>query len=386
MMQAPRQGEDGAKTVGVGLIGIGFMGGIHARAYRNAPYIFPNASAQPDLRIVADVSLEAAKAFAQRFEIPAWTDDWRALLDRPDVDLIDICTQPSQHQRIATAVAAAGKHVYCEKPVGRGIDETLAIWEAVKAAGVNSFVGFNYRMAPAVMLAKDIIAAGRIGTVRQVKVSFRTSYDFDPERPVPWRWRFSAEEAGPGALADLGSHVFDLALHLAGPITRLSGTTSIIVPERDDPDPASPGARRAVDNDDAFAALVEFESGATGIVDACRVAAGSKGELTFDIMGSAGSVRWDFRRMNELQVCYLTAAEPEQGFTTIQTGPANGPYGQFIPSPLGLGYADTKIIETTRLIEAVAKGETISPNIGDVVEVARLLDAVQRGGWVDIAR
>jgi predicted dehydrogenase len=203
---------------------------------------------------------------------------------------------------------------------------------------------------------------------------------------VPWRWRFSQEEAGPGALADLGSHVFDLALHLVGPIRRLNGTTKIIVHERDDPDPSVPGARRTVDNDDSFAALVEFESGATGIVDGCRVASGSRGELTVDIVGSAGAVRWDFRRMNELQVCYLSMAETEQGFTTVQTGPANGPYGQFIPSPLGLGYADTKVIETNRLVEAVANGETISPNIGDVVEVARLIEAVQRGGWVEIAR
>jgi predicted dehydrogenase len=164
-VQATQPGNGARRTVGIGLIGIGFMGGIHARAYRNVPGIFPNAVAQPDIRIVADLRLEDARAFAQRFDIPEWTDDWRALLNRPDVDMIDICTQPSLHQRIATAVAAAGKHVYCEKPVGRGLDETLAIWEAVKAAGVASFVGFNYRMAPAVMLAKEIISAGRIGEI-----------------------------------------------------------------------------------------------------------------------------------------------------------------------------------------------------------------------------
>jgi predicted dehydrogenase len=360
------------------------MGGIHARAYGNMPWIFPNAVAQPDLRIVVDARLADAEAFARRFGIPEWTDNWRSLLDRPDLDLIDVCTPPVLHQRIATAVVGAGKSLYCEKPVGRGLDETTAIWEAVQAAGAFSFVGFNYRMAPAVMLAHDMISSGRIGAVRQVKVSFRTNYDYDPEHPVPWRWRFSQEEAGAGALADLGSHAFDLALHLAGPISRVCGMTTTFIAERPDPDSSDLNARRSIDNDDSFAALVVFANGATGMVDASRVSLGSRGELGFDIVGSTGAVRWDFRRMNELQVCDMTIPEAEQGFTTIQTGPANPPYGQFVPSPLGLGYADTKIIETYQLIEALAKGETISPNIGDVVEVAKLLDAVQRGGWVDI--
>ena len=184
-------------------------------------------------------------------------------------------------------------------------------------------------------------------------------------------------------LADLGSHVFDLALHLAGPIARVCGTTSIIIPER--PDPARPGATRPVDNDDAFAALAEFAGGASGILDANRVATGSRGELTFDVVGSQGAVRWDFRRMNELQVCFADTPEAEQGFTTIQTSPANWPYGRFIPSPLGLGYADTKVIEAYRVVDALAKGEAISPSIGDVLAVARLIDAVQRGGWAEIA-
>ena len=383
-MQDSQQRDRGARTVGIGLIGTGFMGGIHARAYRTAPWIFPDAAARPEIRVVADLRLEDARAFAARFDIPDWTDDWRSLLSRPDVELVDICTQPVLHQSIATAAAAAGKHVYCEKPVGRDLDETTAIWDAVRKAGVASFVGFNYRMAPAVILAHELISGGRIGQLRQVRVSFRTSYDFDADQPVPWRWRFSREEAGPGALADLGSHVFDLATHLAGPISRVCGTTSTTVAER--ADPASPGASRVVDNDDTFAALVEFASGATGIVDGSRVATGSRGELTFDLVGSLGAVRWDFRRMNELRVFDLTTPEAEQGFTTIQTGPANWPYGQFIPSPLGLGYADTKVIEVHRLLEALASGETISPNIGDVVVVARLIDAVQRGGWVEIPR
>jgi predicted dehydrogenase len=152
-----------------------------------------------------------------------------------------------------------------------------------------------------------------------------------------------------------------------------------------DPDPVARGAMRAVDNDDTFAALVQFANGATGILDGSRVATGSRGELAFDIVGSAGAIRWELRRMNELQVCFTSMPEAEQGFTTIQTGPANRPYGQFIPSPLGLGYADTKVIEVHRLVEAVARGESISPNIADMLEVSRLIDAVERGGWVEIA-
>ena len=242
---------DEARTVGIGLIGTGFMGGIHARAYRSVPWIFPDAAARPDVRAVADVRLEDARAFARRFGIPDWTDDWRALLGRADVELVDVCTPPALHLRIATEAAAAGKHVYCEKPVGR--------------------------------------------------------------------------------------------------------------------------------------ALAEFAGGATGILDASRVATGSGGELTFDIVGSRGAVRWDLRRMNELRVCVADGPGAEQGFTTIQTGPANRPYGRFIPSPLGLGYADTKVIEAYRVVDALAKGEAVSPSIGDVLAVARLIDAVERGGWVEIA-
>jgi predicted dehydrogenase len=372
------QERGGARRIGIGLIGTGFMGGIHARAYRSVPWIFPDA-ARPDLRVVADLRAEDARAFARQFDIPHWTDDWRSLLDRPDLDLVDICTPPSLHRSIASAVAAAGKHVYCEKPVGRNLDETAAIRQAVRAAGAASFVGFNYRLAPAVLLAHELISGDRIGPLRQVKISFRTS--FDAPGQTPWRWRFSREEAGAGALADLGSHAFDLALHLAGPIVRLCGTTSISIAER--PDPAN-GALRAVDNDDSFAALVVFASGATGIVDASRVATGSRGELTVDVVGAAGALRWDLRRLNELQVWSAEAPEAEQGFTTIQTGPANPPYGRFIPSPLGLGYADTKVIEAQRVVEAVARGETISPNLDDMLRVARLVDAVERGGWVEI--
>ncbi len=373
-----------ARTVGIGLIGTGFMGGVHARAYRSAPWIFPEAAAQPEIRVVADLRLEDARAFAERFGIPEWTDDWRTLLDRADVAVVDITTPPALHQRIATAAAAAGKHVYCEKPVGRGLDETTAIWEAVREAGVASFVGFNFRLAPAVLLAHEIVSGGRIGRLRQVKVSFRSNYDYDPDHPTPWRWRFGREEAGAGALADLGSHTFDLARHLGGPIARVCGMTSITVPERADPDPAARGATRVVDNDDSFAALVHFANGATGIVEGSRVAIGSRGDLRFEVVGSHGAVRWRMPRMNELQVCFAATPEAEQGFTTIQTGPANPPFGQFIPSPLGLGYADTKVIEVHRMVEAVAKGETISPNLDDMLAVARLIDAVQRGGWVEI--
>ena len=375
-------GAGTARTVGVGLIGTGFMGGIHARAYRNAPWIFPDAAAQPDIRVVADARLDDARAFAERFGIPEWTDDWRMLLGRADLELVDVCTPPALHRRMATEAAEAGKHVYCEKPVGRGLDETTAIWEAVQRAGVLSFVGLNYRLAPAVMLARDLIGDGRIGDVRQVKVSFRTAYSAGGQNIGGWR--YSREQAGAGTLADHGSHAFDLAMHLAGPIARLCGTTSVFVPERDDPE--ARGASFVVDNDDTFAALVEFASGATGIVDASRVATGSRGELTFDVVGAAGALRWDLRRLNELRLHDADAPDTEQGWTTIQTGPANWPYGRFIPSSLGLGYVDTKVIEVHRIVQAVATGEAISPHVGDMLTVARCIDAVQQGGWVMIVQ
>ena len=372
-----------ARQYGIALIGTGFMGGLHARAFTLMPQVFPVAEAQPALRVVADVRADDARAAAGRWGIPRWTADWASVLDNDDVDVVDICTPPDLHRPIAEAAAAAGKHVYCEKPVGRNRAETEAIWQAVQRAGVASFVGFNYRWSPSVQYARELIASGRLGALRLVRISFRTDNAADPS--IPFTWRHSAAVAGFGALGDLGSHVFDMARYLVGEIVEVCGRTDRSIGERPDPGESTAAARREVDNDDSFATLATFANGASGVLEGSRVATGSKGEFAFEVIGAAGAIRWELPRINELRF-YSTEADPrERGFATIQTGPDHPPYGHFLPSPLGLGYAETKVIEAHAFLQGLARGRPVAPTIRDALAVARLLEAVAERRWVRLA-
>ena len=371
-----------SKSYGIALIGTGFMGGLHARAFKLLPHVFPDAEGRANLRVVADIRAEDAEAAAFNWGIPRSTTDWRSVLDDPTVDVVDICTPPFLHQEIAIAAAEAGKHVYCEKPVGRNLAETGAIWEAVERAGVASFVGFNYRWSPAVQYAREIIAAGRLGQVRLARLSFRTDNAADPRGD--FKWRYDAGQAGYGALSDLGSHVFDMARHLVGEMVEVCGRTERSVAGR--PDLERAGTMRAVDNDDTFAALVTFANGASGVLEGSRVATGSKGEFTFEIIGEAGAVRWNMQRMNELQLYTSESELRERGFTTIQTGPDHPPFAHFLPSPLGLGYGETKVIEAHAFLQGLASGRPVGPTIQDALVVARLLEAVTQRGWVSLLK
>jgi predicted dehydrogenase len=291
---------------------------------------------------------------------------------------------PFLHQEIASAAAALGKHVYCEKPVGRTLEEGLAIQAAIKNAGVQSFIGLNYRWAPAVQYARELVQSGRLGEIRDVRISFRTDVLAGPIG-AGFTWRFSREAAGAGALADLGAHVFDMARYLAGDIDEVLGTTATHVPTRLDLSRPESQQERTVDNDDTFAALVTFKSGATGVMEASRIATGTRADFSFEVTGSIGCVRWYFPHLNELQLYLPQEDKREQGFTRLRMSAEHPPQGNFIPSPgQPLGYADTKVIELRTLMEALASGEPASPNIDDWVMTARALDAVPRRRWVKI--
>jgi predicted dehydrogenase len=371
-----------ARTIGVAIIGTGFMGSIHARAHTLVRQVFPEAAAHPELRVVADIDGPAAERAAFKHSIPRWTTDWRDAIADPSVELVDISVPPFLHQQIATAAAKLGKHVYCEKPVGRTLEEGLAIQAAIHQAGVQSFIGLNYRWAPAVQYARELIQSGRIGEVREVRIAFRTDVAAGPIG-AGFTWRFSREAAGAGALADLGAHVFDMARYLAGDIAEICGTTKTHVPARPDLSRPEGQQTRAVDNDDTFAALVTFESGATGVMEASRIATGAGADFQFEVSGSVGAVRWYFPHLNELQLYLPQEDRREQGFTRLRMAAEHPSQGNFIPSPgQPLGYPDTKVIELRALMEARASGEPASPNIDDWVMTARALEAVPQGRWV----
>ncbi len=328
------------------------------------------------MRVVADATDELAQSAARRWEIPAWTSDWHSLLDDDIIDIIDICAPPNLHREIGLAAAAAGKHVYCEKPLGVNTDETADLREAVHQHQVASFVGFNYRWAPAAIFAQKLIAEGKIGAVRNFRAAFNS--DWAAAAEVPWAWRFARNIAGHGALGDVGSHVFDMARFLVGEISDVVGYTRQVVFER--PLAGANGgatAMREVDNDDEWAALVRFEGGATGLLEGSRVATGSKTRFAFEVTGSIGSLRWDFERMNELEVYLPQQDSALDGFTRVLMGNPHPFQGVFVPQAgIGIGFLETKVLEIKAFLEGISAGEAAAPTFDDGLAAAQLLDRV----------
>ncbi|HEU4784307.1 MAG TPA: Gfo/Idh/MocA family oxidoreductase [Ktedonobacterales bacterium] len=365
----------GHKKLGVALIGSGFMGSVHTRAYKSLPLAFPN-TVYPDVRVVADATDELAHAAARRWEIPSWTSDWRSLLDDDSIDIVDICAPPNLHREIGLAAAAAGKHVYCEKPLGVNTAETSDLCEAVHQHNVASFVGFNYRWAPATIFARQLIAAGKIGTVRNFRAAFNS--DWAAADDIPWAWRFDHKTAGYGALGDVGSHVFDMARFRVGEIAHVAGYTRQVIFERPLAGASSSGTTtREVDNDDEWGALVRFEGGATGLLEGSRVATGSKTRFTFEVVGSVGSLRWDFERMNELEVYAPRQDSALDGFTRVLMGNSHPYQGAFVPQAgISIGFLETKVLEIMAFLEGISTGVAAAPTFDDGLAVARLLDQV----------
>jgi predicted dehydrogenase len=357
----------------VALLGTGFMGEFHARAYNTVRRTRPDHAASIDL--VADVTEELAAAFARRWGVERWTTDWAAAVSDPSVDIVDICAPPVVHRELALAALAHGKHVYCEKPVGRTVAETREIAATARAAGVHTLVGFNYRWFPAVAFAKQLIDEGFTGQIRHVRMEFDSDWAADPA--VPWAWRLSRDQAGHGVLGDVGSHMFDMARLLAGEITSVCGQLTTFIGERHDGE-----GMRAVDNDDAFDAIVRFANGAAGEFSGSRVATGSKVEFRVEIAGERGSIRWNVNRLNELQLYDGRNAGRDAGFRTVLMGPQHPYQGEFSPvQGLGAGFEDSKAIELAAFVDGLAAGEPVAPTFDDAETVAEIIEAVAKGEW-----
>jgi len=387
------------KKLNVAMIGGGFMGKAHAMAYAAMPMFFWPAPAVPVRKVVVEVSAEGAAQARDRYGFEEASTDWRAVVARRDIDVVDICTPNDSHAEIAIAAAASGKHIISEKPLARTGAEAKTMLDAVQAAKIVHMVAFNYRRTPAVALARKYIDEGRIGTILNFRGTYLQDWSADPDSPLSWRFQKSI--AGSGAVGDIGTHVIDLARYLVGEFASVNALTRTWVASR----PKQSGGvdklgvgggdknaeRGAVDVDDEMMTMIKFEGGAVGSIEATRNAYGRNNFITLEIHGTKGSIFFNYERRDELQVMFADDPGDARGFRTVYSGPAH-PYGPALwPIPaLGIGYGETKIIECHDFFQAIVDGTQPSPNFEDGYKIALIADAILKSGetglWTDIGR
>src|SRR4051794_5708328 len=379
------------RQIGIGVIGMGWMGRVHSSSFRRIPEHFPELGVTPRLVVASDLSAER-RAHAERVGFERTVDDWRAVLEDPAVDLVSVTVPNAMHREVAVAAAEAGKHIWVEKPVGLGTGETEAVADAVRRAGVINGVGFCYRFVPAVAHLRALIEAGEIGDVTHYRGVFLADYANRPDSAASWR--FFRADAGSGALGDLMAHVVDLTHFLVGPIERLSGRTATIIPRRP-PQPMGEGTHFTrvetdelveVENEDWAAAQIELASGTVGSIEASRVVVGPRVGLGFEIHGTRGSLRWELERLNELQRYTLRDDGGDEGYTTVFAGPQHPGFAHFQPGAgVPMGYDDLRVLEAATLLASIRDGEQRSPGLAEMVATAHVLDAIERsadtGAW-----
>ncbi|HWG26021.1 MAG TPA: Gfo/Idh/MocA family oxidoreductase [Actinospica sp.] len=378
----------------VGMVGYGFMGKAHSQAWRNAARFYDLPS-KPELTALCGRSSSAVAAAAETYGFAGWETDWERLIARDDIDVVDICTPGDSHAEIALAALEAGKHVLCEKPLANTVEQAREMAAAAERAaerGRHSMVGFNYRRVPALALARQLIADGRLGTVYQVRAQYLQDWIVDPEFPLVWR--LQAEKAGSGALGDLGAHSIDLAQYLTGQrITGVSALLETLVPERPLPGAYS-GLSAAADAghvergrvtvDDAALFTARFEAGAVGVFEATRFATGHKNAMRIEVSGSLGSVAFDCESLNELSY-YDATMDPEiAGFRRILVTEPGHPYlAAWWPPGHLIGYEHTFTHEIKDFVEALASGTRPEPSFADGLQTQLVLAAVAQSAAKD---
>lgn len=382
------------KEINVGLVGYKFMGKAHSNALSRLGMFF-DCGAQVNKKAICGRDEAWVKKSAEKFGWVGYETEWEKLVARSDIDVIDITAPSNAHKAIAIAAAENGKHIFCEKPLALTLADAREMLEAVRKNGVRHQIGFNYRFAPAVQLMKNMIDAGKIGTIRHVRASYLQDFIIDPEFPLIWRLR--KEVCGSGSLGDLGAHFIDLARFLAGDFKRVMGMQKTFIKSRPMVEnmiglsaSANENAPRGeVDVDDGTVFIAEFENGALGVFEATRFAQGHKNDLSIEINGDKGSLKFVFERMNELQ--YFSAGDEAglQGFRLIQASEGVHPYmSAWWPAGHVIGYEHTFVHEMYEFFKAVAAGTGTSPDFSDGVKCSQVIEAVelaaQRRAAVDI--
>ena len=384
------------RTIGIGVIGMGWMGEVHSRAYRAIPDRFPESEFQPRLVVCAEPVEARAQAAQKRFGFERYVADWRDVIADPEVEAVNVTAPNGMHPEINRAAATAGKHILCEKTGGREPGGTILSVAAAREAGVITGVGYNYRWAPLVQYARQLITEGKLGRLTHYHGRFLNGYAGDPNTFFSWRFE---EQHGLGTLSDLMSHVIDMAHMLAGPISRVTSDKEIFIKHRPIPQPgkgthydvgSQDDPQGEVTNEDYVNALVHFENGARGILESCRVINGAKCDMSFEIHGTKGALKWNMEQMNELQLQWRNDENPaEDGYLTLLSGPAHPYHRHFNPAwGLNLGYDDLKVIEAYNFLTSIATGRQGEPGFTEALAVAHVQQAIMRSwensGWESV--
>ncbi len=374
------------RTLGVAMIGYAFMGAAHSQAWRNAHRFF-DLPLTPDLAVVCGRSASGVEAAAAKLGWRTWTTDWREVLERDDVQVVDICTPGDSHAEIAVAALEAGKHVLCEKPLANDVataEQMAAAADTAQSRGVLSMVAFNYRRTPALSYARQLVEEGAIGTLHHIRAQYLQDWIVDPDFPLVWR--LQKDKAGSGALGDIGAHVIDLSQFLTGQrLTEVAGHLTRFVERRPLAEGSSGlsgsagGQTGEVTVDDAAVFFGRTDGGALATYEATRFATGRKNAMRIELNGSAGSIAFDFEALNELHVYDGRGPARDAGFRRILVTEPDHPYaGAWWPPGHGLGYEHTFVHEIADFVRDVATGTPPTPSFADGLQVQRVLDAVER--------
>lgn len=384
---APAPGGD----LSVGMVGYAFMGAAHSHAWRTAPRFF-DLPLRPRMAAVAGRDAQGVAAAAERLGWESTETSWQALVERDDIDLVDVCTPGHTHAEIVIAALEAGKHVLCEKPLANSVEEAEEMTRAAEKAaahGVRSMVGFTYRRVPAISLARRLVAEGRIGTLHHVRAQYLQDWIVDPQAPLSWR--LEKDKAGSGSLGDIGAHIIDIAQFITGDtIGRVSGRLRTFVEERPLPSEHAGLSGTAgsgtgpVTVDDAATFIADFRSGAMGVFEATRFASGRKNAIRIEVNGSKGSLAFDFEDMNVLHFFDGTEDAGTAGFRRILVTEPQHPYvGAWWPAGHVIGYEHGFTHQVVDLVRDIAAGDDPAPSFADGLQVQRVLAAVETSSDTD---